>query len=153
MKKLTTALLLASLTFLPLQSGIASPDSRPAHGKQQRPEIAEQVKAWQGEEGTEVWILRYGPREENKALVQLVNIDHPWNRKIQIMDVVRENKKKKYTVTLNGNRFVVLSMDGTNIGELYLPNEPHPYRISYSDLLSKYGNAQHFLTDYLSQQK
>lgn len=85
--------------------------------------------------------------------MQLVNIDHPWNRKIQIMDVVRENKKKKYTVTLNGNRFVVLSMDGTNIGELYLPNEPHPYRISYSDLLSKYGNAQHFLTDYLSQQK
>ena len=43
-EKLTTALILASLTFLPLQSGIASPDSRPAHGKQQRPEIAEQVK-------------------------------------------------------------------------------------------------------------
>lgn len=152
MKKLTAAFLLSALAFIPFAQANAAPGSTAA-SELQRPEIAEQVKAWQGEEGIEVWILRYGPREENKALVQVVNIDHPWNRKIQIMDVARENKKKKYSVVLNGNRFVVLSMDGSNVGELYLPHEQQPWRISYSDLLSQYGNAQHFLSDYLAQQK
>ncbi|PNS13243.1 hypothetical protein COO59_03905 [Mixta theicola] len=118
-----------------------------------RPQVAEDVKAWQGEEGVEVWILRYGPREENKALVQITNIDHPWNQRIQIMDVQNDEKKKTYSLMVNGNRFVSLKMYGMGSGELYLPNEKQSYRINYSQSLSSYGNAQHFLTDYLNQKK
>ena len=154
MKKINMALMLVTLALTPVTCDVIAQDkiakqSAPAA----RPEVAEEVKAWQGEEGIEVWVLRYGPREENKALVQVTNIDHPWSQRIQIMDVQKNDKKKTYSLMVNGKRFVVLNMFGYGMGELYLPDENQPYRISYSQSLSSYGNAQHFLTDYLNQQR
>lgn len=154
MKKINMALMLVTLALTPVTCDVIAQDkiakqSAPAA----RPEVAEEVKAWQGEEGIQVWVLRYGPREENKALVQVTNIDHPWSQRIQIMDVQKNDKKKTYSLMVNGKRFVVLNMFGSGMGELYLPDENQPYRISYSQSLSSYGNAQHFLTDYLNQQR
>lgn len=154
MKKIKFAFVLAALAFMPLAGNVNAQNKMPGQSQPAaRPEVAEDVKAWQGEEGVEVWILRYGPRDQNKALVQIVNIDHPWNKRIHLMDVSKEEKKKSYSLNLNDRRFVALNMYSLESGELYLPDEKQPYRIHFSQGLSSAGNAQHFLTDYLNQKK
>ncbi|URQ59193.1 hypothetical protein LQ939_09995 [Pantoea alhagi] len=154
MKKINIAFMLAALAFIPLSSQvIAQTKIASQNASFSRPEVAKKVMAWQGEEGVQVWILRYGPRQDNKALVQITNIDHPWSQRIQIMDVQKSDKKSSYSLTVNGNRFVALNIFNRDSGELYLPDEKQPYRINYSESLSSYGNAQHFLTEYLNQKK
>lgn len=154
MKKINMAFMLVTLALMPVtQDVIAQSKGVTQTTPAVRPEVAEEVKAWQGEEGIQVWVLRYGSREENKALVQITNIDHPWSQRIQLMDVQKNDKKKTYSLKVNGNRFVALNMFGSGMGELYLPDDKQSYRISYSQSLSSYGNAQHFLTDYLNQKK
>ncbi|ARJ44332.1 hypothetical protein B1H58_17510 [Pantoea alhagi] len=138
---------------MPITHDVIAQDKAAQSSSSARPEVAEEVKAWEGEEGIQVWILRYGPRKDNKALVQITNIDHPWSQRIQIMDVQKNDKKKTYSLMVDGKRFIALNMLGSGMGELYLPDEKQPYRISYSQSLSSYGNAQHFLTDYLNQKK
>ncbi|MDR5019690.1 hypothetical protein RF657_14970 [Yersinia rochesterensis] len=117
-----------------------------------RPEVADSVKAWQGNEGIEVWTLRYGPRSENKALVQITNADHDWDKKIQIMDVEKKDERSDYSVNVNGKKIVVLIINNNNLGKLYLPGEKGDHPIMYSELLSNEGNAQYFLTDFLKQE-
>ena len=154
MKKIKFALMLTVLALTPLGgNALAHQHAAMKSETAARPEVAEKVMAWQGDEGVEVWILRYGPRDKNQALVQVVNVDHPWNKHIYLMDVKKDDKKKTYSLTLNGTRFVALNMYGMNSGELYLPDEKQPYRINYSQMLSEQGNPHHFLTDYLQQEK
>lgn len=154
MKKLNIVFMLAALAFVPLASNVIAQEKTAAQSAAQaRPEVASAVRAWHGDGGVQVWTLRYGPREDNKALVQITNIDHPWEQRIQLMDVQKNDKKTRYSVMLNGERFVVLNLFGVDSGELYLPNEKQTYRIGYSESLSSQGNAQYFLTDYLNQKK
>lgn len=154
MKKLNITILMAALACMPLASNVIAQDKTATQSAASaRPEVASTVRAWRGEGGVQVWTLRYGPRESNKALVQITNIDHPWEQRIQVMDVQKNDKRKSYSVMVNGERFVVLNMFDVDSGELYLPNEKQAYRISYSESLSSQGNAQYFLTDYLNQKK
>jgi len=144
-RKLTASILLASaltaLTpFIAVQAAT-------------RPEVAESVKAWEGNEGLQVWTLRYGSRNEHKALVQITDIDHDWNKKIQLMDVEEKGERRDYSVQLDGKKFVVLVLNKYNRGEVYLPGESTAHNIYYSNALSAEGNAQYFLTDYLEQQE
>jgi hypothetical protein len=143
MKAMLRALSLCSLLFL---TGFA-------HGETARPEIGPQVRAYSGSEGLKVWVLRVGPRTANEALVQIGGVDHDWNMKIQkmAMDVVRE--QPRYGLTVKGEKFVVLILDGEGGGELYLPGESRARHVSYSADLSEQGNPEAFLTDYLEQAK
>ncbi len=111
------------------------------------------VKAWRGTEGIQVWTLRYGPRNDHTALVQITNIDHAWDKKIQVMSVEKKPGRSDYSIEHNGKKFVVLVLYKYNYGELYLPGEDTPYNIYYSSGLSSEGNAGYFLNDYLSQSK
>ncbi|MDN0124027.1 hypothetical protein QVN60_12650 [Yersinia aleksiciae] len=117
-----------------------------------RPEVANLVKAWGGNEGIQVWTLRYGPRSDNKALVQITNADHDWDKKIQVMDVDNKEERSDYSVTVSGKKFVVLVINNNNSGQLYLPGEKGNHPIIYSQSLSDEGNAQYFLTDFLKQE-
>lgn len=117
-----------------------------------RPEVAEFVKAWEGNQGIQVWTLRYGKRSEHKALVQITNADHEWDNKIQLMDVENKGERSDYSVSVDGKKFVVLMINNNNSGELYLPGDRTTQYISYSKSLSDEGNAQHFLTDFLKQE-
>ncbi|MFS2225458.1 hypothetical protein [Pantoea sp. B65] len=117
-----------------------------------RPEVAESVKAWTGNEGVRVWTLRYGKRADNKALVQITHADHDWDQKIQLMDVENKGDRRDYSVNVDGKKFVVLNLNNANSGELTLPGEGVSRPISYSQLLSDEGNAQYLLTDYLKQE-
>ncbi|MHA7849016.1 hypothetical protein [Serratia sp. D1N4] len=117
-----------------------------------RPEVAERVKAWEGSQGIQVWTLRYGQRSEQKALVQVTNADHEWDKKIQLMDVESKGDRTDYSVSVNGKKFVALVISNGNSGELYLPGENAIHPISYSKSLSDEGDAQYFLTDFLKQE-
>ncbi|MCS3473154.1 hypothetical protein M2401_006923, partial [Pseudomonas sp. JUb42] len=52
-----------------------------------RPEVADKVMAYQGEQGMKVWTLRIGARAANEALVQVEGVDHDWNLRIRKMKV------------------------------------------------------------------
>jgi len=136
------ALLVASLT---LWMGLAHAEERPA--------VADNVVAYQGTQGVKVWTLRIGDRSANEALVQIEGVDHDWNMRIQKMKVEKTSKDTRYSTTVDGQKFVVLIVQGTWGGELYLPGEAQEMTVGYSEGLSNQGNAQAFLTDYLNAQK
>ncbi len=120
---------------------------------QARPEIAAYVKAYKGQESVKIWTLRIGPVAKNEAIVQITGIDHPWDMRIQKMHLEPSQQGTNYVATVDGKRFVVLTMRGSS-GQLYLPGSNDPKAsFSYSENLSKEGNAEFFLTDYLEQKK
>lgn len=133
--------------------GIVHSADTPAIKQVERPEVAEMVKAYEGPEGAIVWTLRYGKPDEKKLIVQITDIDHPWNKKIHLMNV-DDTSAKKYIYTLvDGKKFTVLFFNNNGWGELYLPGENNPMPIYYSKAYSSEGNAQAFLTDYLESNK
>lgn len=119
---------------------------------EQRPEVADQVVAYMGAQGTKVWTLRIGERAANEALVQIEGIDHDWNMRIQKMQVEKTSKDTRYSTTVDGKKYVVLIIQGNWGGELNLPGEAQTQQVGYSEGLSREGNAQAFLTDYLAAQ-
>lgn len=118
----------------------------------ERPDVANHVIAYDGAQGIKVWTLRIGDRSANEALVQIEDIDHEWNLKIQKMQVEKTSRDTRYYIDINGNKFVVLIIKDKCCGDLYLPGESQSVYISYSKELSNEGNAQAFLTDYLKTQ-
>ncbi len=118
-----------------------------------RPEVAERVKAYEGAEGVIVWTLRYGKPEEKKLIVQVTDIDHPWNKKIHLMNVDDVGAKKYVYTLVDGKKFTVLFFNSNGWGELNLPGENKAIPIYYSKAYSSAGNAQAFLTDYLVSDK
>lgn len=117
-----------------------------------RPEVAERIIAYRGDQGIKIWTLRIGDRKAHEALVQIEDVDHDWNLLIQKMKITRVNDELRYSVTTGGKRHVVLILKQNN-GELYLPNEPIAINLAYSDSLSQQGDAQNFLNHYLANKK
>ncbi|WP_296254915.1 MULTISPECIES: hypothetical protein [unclassified Pseudomonas] len=115
-----------------------------------RPEVADKIMAYQGEQGVKVWTLRIGARTADEALVQVEGVDHDWNLRIQKMKVEKTAKDMRYSTEVNGQKFVALILQD-DYGELYLPDESRKLNVGYSEWLSSQGNAQAFLTDYLNQ--
>ncbi|KOC89765.1 hypothetical protein [Winslowiella iniecta] len=118
-----------------------------------RHEVGESIKVWTGNEGVKVITLRYGKLAEDKALVQIVNADHAWDNKIQLMDVEKKGERRDYSVKVDGKKYVALVMTNYNYGELYLPGENASRPIGYNQSLSEEGKPQHFLTAYEQQQE
>lgn len=119
-----------------------------AHAEQ-RPDVADNVIAYKGQQGVIVWTLRIGDRNANEALVQIEGIDHDWNLKIQKMQVEKTSRDTRYSININGNKFVALIIENKCCGNLYIPEESQTISVNYSEGISHEGNAQAFLTDYL----
>ncbi|MEN5253884.1 hypothetical protein [Pseudomonas protegens] len=113
-----------------------------------RPPVADKLAAYVGQQGVKVWTLRIGERSEHQALVQVEDVDHDWNLRIQKMAVEKTARDIRYATTVDGQKFVVLVLQ-EGWGELYLPGEAAPVRVRYDENLSSQGDAQAFLTDYL----
>lgn len=115
-----------------------------------RPEIADKIFAYSGEQGVKVWVLRVGDRSANEALVQVAGVDNEWNLRIQKAKVEKTNKDTRYSVQKDGKPYEVLRLN-RDIGELYLPGETQALRVGYNDELSMTGRPQAFLTEFLEQ--
>jgi hypothetical protein len=118
--------------------------------KTERPEIANNVEAYSGRQNVQVWTLRVGKRSANQALVQITGIDHDWDKRIQKMDIEKTFKDVRYSVDVNGKRYVALIVNN-GLGELYLPGENKQLEVFSDSTLASEGNAEHFLTEYLQQ--
>lgn len=116
-----------------------------------RPEVADKIFAYSGQQGVKVWILRIGDRSANEALVQVAGVDNEWNLRIQKAKVEKTNKDTRYSVQKDGKPYEVLRLD-RDIGELYLPGETQALRVVYNEELSMTGRPQAFLTEFLEQQ-
>lgn len=117
-----------------------------------RPEVSDIVYAWEGSHGEQVWTLRFGKKEEHKALVQIVNVDHQWNKKIFLMSTEKNNYRTDYSTLIDNKKYVALIINN-DFGELYLPGENTAIKLRFNKDLSNEGNAQYFLTDFLNQKK
>lgn len=78
--------------------------------------------------------MRYGLGSENKALVQITNADHDWDKKIHIMDVEQKEERSDYSVNVNGQKIVVLIINNNKLDKLYLLGEKGDHPIMYSEL-------------------
>ncbi|MCC8558007.1 hypothetical protein [Xanthomonas vesicatoria] len=115
-----------------------------------RPEVAKQAKVYSSSDGAKVSTLRYGPREKNQALVQVIGADSEIDDKILLATTIATQKDTRYTVQLKGQPYVLLILnDGS--GELYLPGAPKPARVGYDSGASEQINPEHYLTDYQAQ--
>lgn len=117
-----------------------------------RPPVADRVIGYVGDLGVKVWTLRIGDRKAQEALVQIEDADHDWNLVIQKMKITRVNDALHYSVSQGNKRYVVLILK-QNGGQLFLPNEPEPITLHYSESLSQSGDAQMFLNHYLANKK
>lgn len=123
-----------------------------AHAESARPEVAKQVKAYASADGVKVSTLRYGPRERQQALIQVIDVDHAIDGKILLASTRATDKDTRYTVQLNGRPYVLLIVSEA-AGELYVPGAPKPTWVRYDAGLSAESNPEHYLTDYQEQEK
>lgn len=134
-------LLTLSLVFCSFQTASA----------EERPEVGRYVKAFSGDTGVKVWMVRIGPENNHEVIIQVVGVDHPWDRVITKHKAEFNGMREKYTTTVNGNEWGTFVVTEAR-GELYLPDTGRSYKVSYNEALASQGNPQHFLTDFLKQE-
>jgi len=127
---------------------LIAPISSPAEST--HPLVAGAMQGYSSTHGINVWTLRVGERSDNESLVQIVGVDHTWDKLIQKMTVEKTFKDIRYVVKRDGKPFVALIVN-RGFGELHLPGEPTPLPIIHNGSLVMEGDAQQFLSDYLEQ--
>ncbi|WP_028454417.1 hypothetical protein [Chitinilyticum litopenaei] len=123
----------------------------PAHAT----ELGRYVKAYSGEEGVKVWLLRYGPESANEALVQVGRVDHPWDLRILKAKLVqRTADEQRYVVQHKGADYTMLIVRGS-AAELWLPSQTafpaSPRSLRFDEALANQGNPQRFADEFQQQ--
>lgn len=119
---------------------------------QVRPEIGPYMAAYRSWDLAEVWIARVGPRADNQVLIQVLGIDHDWDKRVWKATVETvKNNEKRYTVTVDGKKYTLLTTQ-EGAGELFLPGETGAQKLHYDRDLSRAGDPPAFLTFYLRQE-
>ena len=122
------------------------------HAEEKRPEVAKYVNAYSGGRGISVGTVRIGPLAAKEVLLQISGIDHAWDLKIFKAKLVENDHRETYVIQVDGRDFAAFLLNG-NAGEIYLSGQKNPIGVSYDKSLSEAANAEHFLTDYLTQQE
>ncbi len=52
-----------------------------------RPEVGPLAEVFRDEKRLNVTVVRYGKREKKQALVEIADLDHPWNQRIFLTSV------------------------------------------------------------------
>jgi hypothetical protein len=116
-----------------------------------RPEVGRYVKCFAGDTGVKVWMTRIGPESNREVIIQVVGVDHPWDKLITKHKAEINGGKERYKTTVDGSDWATFVVTETR-GELYLPKADRPFKVTYDEGLSMQGRPQHFLTDYLKQE-
>jgi hypothetical protein len=118
--------------------------------EEKRPEMSRYTAAYSGGEGYRVWIARIGPRESQEALVQITGIDHKLDGQVLRAKIIQSGTALKYSTTINGQRYDLLSIDGKNV-ELSLTGAPWSSTLCYDKSLVDERPPEHMLTTYLEE--
>ena len=111
------------------------------------------VKAFKGEEGLIVSLLRYGPEGNNEFLLKIENIDHPWNHKIFKLKKHGDDYKAKYWTYEDGVPKGILLISGRDYGgyKVFLKNRSSGIYLKYDEALSGRSVPKDLLDEYLQQ--
>ncbi|MCK5219478.1 hypothetical protein KAR10_08150 [bacterium] len=120
-----------------------------------RPEVSRYARVYKGDELT-VTTVRFGPKSKLQILVLFEGIDHEWDGKIMIHQVVKGKKKTELVTTYNEEKLTTLVFPSRSSWwrgyvEAYLPGFDTEIVLGYVDEASKEVKTQHFLTRYLDQ--
>ena len=129
-----------------------------------RPEVGEYAEVYRGEKNLQVTIVRLGKREDKEALIEIVGIDHPWDKRIfraKVNDYTTgsdaDDKKIDYKIKVNGVDYSLIAARGYG-RELYLrengdSGKESSYNLYYSKALSEDSKPEFLLTAYLEQEE
>ena len=134
-----------------------------AKAAQVRPEVGPLAEVYRDEKRLNVTIVRYGKRENKQALVEIADLDHPWNKRIflaSVQDVSRRagTVENTYFIQLDGKPWglVFNQLDGSglalNLRENGDTGKNVRYPLYYSKELSGETSSEFLLTAYLQQQ-
>lgn len=163
---LKTAPLYAALTFVfaaSLTVPAVSLAQQPKATAQSRPEVNPLAEVYRDDKRLNVTVVRYGKRENKQALVEIADLDHPWNQRIfltSVQDVSRRagTVDNTYSIQLDGKPWglVFTLLDGgglvLNLRENGDTGKNVRYPIYYSKELSDQTSSEFLLTAYLKQQ-
>jgi hypothetical protein len=129
----------------------------PAHGAGgERPPVATYAKVYRGSEGMAMSLLGIGKPEDGEYLLQYAGINHEWDLKIFKVKKVPSGTGHNYRMTVNGRDYDTLverSGWGGMRYQVYIPKGADGLDVIYDEVYSKRVKPQHFLTDYLQQEK
>jgi hypothetical protein len=122
-----------------------------------RPKVATYAKVYRGPEGLTVSVLGIGDPANEEFLVQYSGINHDWNWKIFKATRVPGGTGHDYTIQADGGDYVTLIERGLGGGytliQAYIPKTADGAHMSYDEGLSHQVKPQHYLTDYLEQER
>jgi hypothetical protein len=138
------------LLFFVLALGLISN----SQAEERRPEMSRYTMAYSGGEGYRVWIVRFGPKESQEALVQINGIDHKLDGRVIRAKMAPSvgGGSVKYTATVDGQAYELLSVEGTK-AVLRVTGAPWSSELCYDKSLVEDRPPEHLLTDYLEGTK
>jgi hypothetical protein len=150
MKKLV---FLGSLLFALSFSNVNAQD-----GKKSRPEVAQYCKVYVDNENLQITTTRLGKPENNEILIEVLGIDHPFDKKIFKAKVQESTGSMDITIQYEGKDWVMITKRGSESWNdnlmVYLPNKgkkSSEFRIIYSKELSNQCKPEFLLTAFLEQ--
>jgi len=120
------------------------------HAQGKPPEMGKYTTAYSGGEGYQVFIARFGLKENQEALVQINGIDHKLDGRVIRAKAIPSGSgaSVKYTATVDGQALELLSIESTK-AVLRVTGAPWQSDLCYDKSLVTERPPQHLLTDYL----
>jgi len=114
------------------------------------PDMSSYTAAYSGGEGYQVWIARYGPKEQHESLVQIVGIDHKLDGRVLRARQEPSGSGLAYFATVDGKPVELVKVEGQN-AQLNITGNPWKSQLCYDKSLSADRPPQHLLTAYQNQ--
>ena len=128
---------------------------------QARPEVGEQAEAYSGDKNLLVTIVRVGKRENKQALIEIVGLDHPWNKRIfkaNVTNIASGHStavKNNYEITVNGKSWNLATTEDNyltlNLREDGATGRQMSYRLAFDKGTADDTKPEWLLTAYLKQ--
>jgi hypothetical protein len=123
-----------------------------------RPQVATYAKVYRGPEGLTLSVLGVGDPANEEYLLQYSGINHDWNWKIFKAKRTPGGTGHDYKIIHEGSDYATLierqlGGGGYALIQAYVPKIADGAHLAYDEGLSQRINAQHYLTDYLEQER
>lgn len=160
-QSLTVCAAIGFTALLSLASATTTYAQKAGTATQARPEVAEQAEAYSGDKNVQVTIVRVGKRENKQALVEIVGLDHPWNKhifKANVTNIASSHStavKNNYEITVNGNSWNLATTEDNyltlNLRENGSTGRQQSYRLGFDRGIADDTKPEWLLTAYLKQ--
>jgi hypothetical protein len=123
----------------------------------ERPPVAKYAKAFRGPDGLIVSLLGIGKPEDEEYLLQYSGINHDWDLKIFKVKKEPSGRGHSYVMMVDEHEYHTLlerpDWGGHTGYQVYIPKTADGVGVGYDEDYSKRIKPQHYLTDYLEQEK